>query len=248
MYPFWPSIVEPLLKLHRPRIIVEIGSEAGHNLRNLLRFAMSHDAIVHAIDPKPLFNADEWGQASDGRLVLHQQTSLQALPKLETPDTIFIDGDHNWYTVFHELKLIERRAAELDRPVPLMLLHDIGWPWGRRDLYYDPQSIPAEFRQPYDQPRPPTGQAGYHADFCRAVQEGGPRNGVLTAVEDFLVETTTPMELIRIPGFAGLGILLPHWLAEQNGELARFIRSLNPSPELRRYIEDLEAYRMRRRR
>ena len=28
-------------------------------------------------------------------------------------------------------------------------MHDVGWPYGRRDLYYAPEQIPEEFRQPY---------------------------------------------------------------------------------------------------
>jgi hypothetical protein len=248
MFPFWATVTEPILRLQRPKVIVEIGSEAGHNLKNLLVFATQHDAAVYAIDPKPLFDVAQWVAHFNGRLTVHAAPSLEALPRLDAFDVIFIDGDHNWYTVFHELKAIEQRTAELGRPFPLVLLHDIGWPWGRRDLYYAPEAIPAGFRQPYGQPQSPPGNPNYHADYCRAVHEGGPRNGVLTAVEDFLARTSEPLELIKLPGFAGLGIVLPKWLAQANPELAAFIRGLDPPPALRRYIEDLESYRMRRRR
>ncbi len=62
---------------------------------------------------------------------------------------MFLDGDHNWYTVFHELRLIEEHCQRNERLFPLVLLHDLGWPYGRRDLYYNPETIPAEYRQPY---------------------------------------------------------------------------------------------------
>ena len=63
---------------------------------------------------------------------------------------VLIDGDHNWYTVLSELETIERLCDERGQGFPLVLLHDIGWPYGRRDLYYDPASIPEEHRKPYD--------------------------------------------------------------------------------------------------
>src|SRR5262245_409799 len=115
MYPFWHTIIEPLLKLHRPRVMVEIGSEAGLNLANLVNFAAANDAAVIAIDPKPLFNVDEWTRRSGNRLTVHRDTSLNTIPRLPAFDTIFVDGDHNWYTVFHELKAIEARGAALNQ-------------------------------------------------------------------------------------------------------------------------------------
>ena len=30
------------------------------------------------------------------------------------------------------------------------MLHDIGWPYGRRDLYYDPETIPDSYTRPYE--------------------------------------------------------------------------------------------------
>jgi hypothetical protein len=249
MYPFWSSIVEPLLKVHRPKVIVEVGSEAGLNLARLVNFAIQHDAAVHAVDPKPLFDVEEWTRRSGGRLTVHRDVSLKVIPRLPPFDTLFIDGDHNWYTVFHELKAIESRSTELAQPFPLVLLHDIGWPWGRRDLYYAPDTIPPQFRQPYTQPdKRAASQAGFHADFCRAVQEGGPRNGVLTAVEDFLKESPESQELIKLPGFAGLGILATPRHRRSNPPLAEFLDALRISPVLEEYMEDLEAARFRRKR
>ena len=35
------------------------------------------------------------------------------------------------------------------RPLPLLVLHDVGWPYGRRDLYYDPDDIPASTASPW---------------------------------------------------------------------------------------------------
>ena len=57
-----------------------------------------------------------------------------------------IDGDHNYYTVSEELRLIAERAG--NEQMPLLLFHDVSWPHGRRDDYFDPSQIPEDMRQP----------------------------------------------------------------------------------------------------
>lgn len=250
MWLFWWTIVEPLLRAHRARVLVEIGSEAGKNLTNLVQFAIGADGRVHAIDPKPLFDVSDWVTRAAGRLTVHRDTSLRVLPTLEAADAIFVDGDHNWYTVFHELKAIESRHAALGRPFPLVLLHDVGWPWGRRDLYYDALSIPAEFRLPNVAPDPAAfsapSKSPVHLDFRQATVEGGPRNGVLTAVEDFVRAAAEPIDLIVIPGFSGLGILVARAARAANAELDAVLKDFTMSPRLAAYLEFLEAGRLRR--
>jgi hypothetical protein len=250
MWLFWWIIVEPLLRAHRPAVMVEIGSESGKNLANLIRFAMANAGHVHSIDPKPLFDVEEWTRRAQGRLTVHRGTSLQVLPRLDALDAVFIDGDHNWVTVYHELMATGKRCADLGRTFPLVLLHDIGWPWGRRDLYYAPDAIPAEFRHPYTKPQPGSAPAadlsGAHLDFCRAQHEGGARNGVLTAVEDYLAQSQEPLDLIKLPGFAGLGILASKAVRRSNPDLDAFLSSLAMSPVIEAYMEFLEAGRVRR--
>ena len=98
-------------------------------------------------------------------------------------------------------------------------MHDIAWPWARRDLYYAPDQIPAPFRHPYDYHAgvvldcptlvPGRGFRG-EGQFAAAIREGGPRNGVLTAVEDFIDEVRESGRSIafaEIPAVFGLGIL-----------------------------------------
>ena len=64
-------------------------------------------------------------------------------------DVVLLDGDHNWYTVDHELRQIEQSARACALPLPVVACHDVGWPYGRRDLYYDPATVPEGYRQPY---------------------------------------------------------------------------------------------------
>ena len=53
---------------------------------------------------------------------------------MELPDAMIIDGDHNYYTVSEELAG-SVSAARAARYMPLLLLHDVGWPHARRDAY-----------------------------------------------------------------------------------------------------------------
>ncbi len=84
-------------------------------------------------------------------------------------------------------------------------MHDVGWPYGRRDLYYAPDQIPEEFRQPYRRagmrpgPRSCSSTGGINPTMCNAELEGGPRNGVMTALDDFLAEYDRPVRKVVVP-------------------------------------------------
>jgi len=242
-------VVGPLLETLAPKSIVEIGSESGKTTRRLVELAQSIGAVVHAVDPAPLFDSEAWVNEAGGALSMHRTTSLDALPHIERLDAVLIDGDHNWYTVHAELCLIERLSRERGHALPLVLLHDIAWPYGRRDLYYDPDAIPAEHRQPWARRGiSPTSsellaQGGFNAHLCNAIREGGPKNGVLTAVEDYLRETEEAIELVRIPAVFGLGMLLPSALAEARPDVAQRVRVWAPR-EIESFIDRLETARI----
>ena len=250
MYPYWDVITEPLLTLLQPRTIVEIGSEQGKSTHRLLAFCQVHDAVLHAIDPFPKLDVAAWQARHGDRFVFHAATSLEALPRIEHYDAVLIDGDHNWYTVFHELKTIETHCAARHDAFPFVLLHDIDWPYGRRDLYYDPVSIPDAYRHPHARggvrPGSPELQerGGYSPNLIHATAEGTPHNGVCTAIEDFLEQTTLALEFITVPGFHGLGVLFPRALRASHPALAEALDARTLPDPLRRYVERLEAVRV----
>ena len=105
-----------------------------------------------------------------------------------------IDGDHNYYTVSEELRLVEAAAGG---DLPLLLFHDVCWPHARRDDYFSPELVPADRRRPIaaggglhpDEPGIRFGALPYRS---AAAREGGPGNGVLTAVEDFVAARDGP--------------------------------------------------------
>ena len=69
------------------------------------------------------------------------------------------------------------------------MFHDVCWPHGRRDDYYAAEQIPEADRHPVGGGKLVPGDPGVHdhgLEYPRsAAREGGPRNGVLTAIEDF---------------------------------------------------------------
>lgn len=205
MQRFWETVIEPVIEVLRPESIVEVGSDAGGNTKNLLEFCRRSGATLHVVDPLPKYDVDEWREHYRERLVFHKDLSLDALPRIDGFDLVLIDGDHNWYTVFNELKAIEKRCENLSIPFPLVMLHDIGWPYGRRDLYYDPATIPAEHRKPYEKKGLRPGlvglaeKGGLNPHLCNATHENEPRGGVLTAIEDFLKQTEHDLDLLKVP-------------------------------------------------
>ncbi|MFO7838383.1 MAG: glycosyltransferase [Desulfosalsimonadaceae bacterium] len=250
MHRFWEPVIEPLIERMRPARIVEIGADAGGNTLNLLAWCENSGAVLHSIDPAPKFDATELAERYESNFVFYRELSLNVIPRLSGCDLVLIDGDHNWYTVFNELKLLEKRCKKTGEAYPLVILHDIGWPYGRRDLYYNPENIPAEFLKPYKKEGILPGRAalageeGLNPHLCNAIYENDYQNGVLTAVEDFLEETGFRLELFSIQGLNGLGLIVPAELLQKNTELAEFLKNWKTGSEFEFYLQTIEAQRV----
>jgi Methyltransferase domain len=202
------EVLLPCMDAAAVRSVAEIGAYAGDLTELLLDRANGLDGQVVGIDPEPQKELEDLAEARDD-LVLIRDTSHNALRRIELPEAVIIDGDHNYYTVSEELRLVRERGPGAD--LPLLLLHDVCWPHGRRDDYFAPERIPEECRQQTVEwgglfP----GEPGIHAEgmpyHWPAAREGGPRNGVLTAVEDF-VASDDRLRLAVVPAFFGLGIV-----------------------------------------
>jgi hypothetical protein len=189
------EIIFALLARVRPRSVLEIGSETGAFSDRLIRFCAESGGELVTVEPSPSAHLVEEALRSE-TFHLYQGMSLAYLvdPGCRSEFAI-IDGDHNHFTVYHELTLIERawRAQNIEG---VALLHDVAWPCGRRDAYYDPSGLPPEAVHPHSFELGVTLDArslvrgGFRGEgsFAWAAHEGGPRNGVRTAVEDFLAE------------------------------------------------------------
>jgi len=250
MHRFWESIINPVLSLTKPEIIVEIGSDSGHNTKNLLGFAQQHTAKVHVIDPLPKYNIADWKNQYGEYLIFHQDLSLNALPKIDNIDLVLIDGDHNWYTVINELRLIEKNNRKNNRIFPIILLHDINWPYGRRDLYYNPDTIPAGYRKPFERKGIIPGQAalsndgGLNTHLNNSIYENDIQNGVLTAVEDFLEESKEKLDFVKIPALFGIGILFSIIYKDQNPDFSNWINKINSLDPVLPIIKTIELIRI----
>jgi hypothetical protein len=192
------------------RSVAEIGAFMGELTRLLLRWSDEVDGRVVAIDPSPHADLEQLERERQD-LELVRETSIEALAHVPLTDAIILDGDHNYYTLSQELRLIWERSAADSRTLPLLLLHDVTWPHGRRDDYYAPDRIPAEHRQPIAPDRyvfpdeDGTRPSGLPYRFP-AAHEGGPGNGVLTAAEDF-AGAHDQLRLAVVPAFFGLGVI-----------------------------------------
>jgi glycosyltransferase involved in cell wall biosynthesis len=250
MHLLWKSLIEPALKALGPKYILEIGSDFGENTRNLLKFCSENDAVLHAVDPFPQFDVSALEKEYPDSLFFYQTLSLNAIDRIEKIDAALIDGDHNWYTLINELRLIEHNCHRRNINFPIIFTHDTGWPYARRDLYYNPESIPEAYRKPFKKQGLHPGSAdlvekgGINAHLFNAIHENTFQNGILTAIEDFLKETSEKIIFKQVEGLNGLGILIPQKIYEQNHKLAALIDKLDLAPEIKNFIEQLEAIRI----
>jgi hypothetical protein len=222
--------------------VIEIGAYEGALTEELLEWTRAHGegrGRVVAIDPDPADGLVALAERHDD-LELVRERSHDALRHAEILDAVIVDGDHNYYTVSGELRLIAERS---EGPLPLVVLHDMLWPHGRRDLYFEPGDIPPEHRHPTANggglvPGDP-GTAGGGIDYgVSAAREGGPRNGVRSAVEDFMAEHEG-LRLAIAPMFFGVGILWSE-SAPWSAAMAEAMRPWDRNPMLER----LEANRV----
>jgi len=232
------------------RHIVEIGAEYGGMSQLLAAHAADAGGSLTSIDPAPKPEFVHWADSNPH--VRHLAfPSLEIMPQLRAADAWVIDGDHNYYTVYHELMNADRLCRR-DRTPLLALLHDVSWPAARRDLYYAPDRIPDEWRHPHcwdsgvtlDSPEI-VRHRGFRGmgQFAVATHIGGPRNGVLTAVEDFRATQQAAGRALawaEIPAVFGLGILFDTD-APWSADLANRLHLYHGNP----LIAALEANRLR---
>jgi Methyltransferase domain len=209
---FHANTIRPEI-LHRWRpTVLEIGVLHGGHSRLLLNACSQRLGRLISIDPAP-----------SGRIAmvldLHPLARLIREPSLEALSTLagsglaidvaVVDGDHNYYTVLRELFLVEKLLL----PAGVVFIHDVAWPYGRRDGYYQVDRIPPEDRHPSARLGIIQGRSalvesgGFNSTLENALYEGGPRNGVLTAVQDFMSQSAHSWTLEVRTENHGLGIL-----------------------------------------
>lgn len=212
---FWHRYIRPLIETAQPRRLMEIGADSGWNTRNILEYCRQTGAQADIIDPAPRPSLHEVLAAfGPAEYRYHPLKSVAAIPQMDTPDVALIDGDHNWATVYSELNLIHARAEQQQLPPPIVISHDVAWPYARRDMYYNPDDLEASQKHAYAYRGMLPGvnelvENGMNGVLANALHEGGPRNGVLTAIEDYIASSGVDYTFRKLPFFNGLGILIP---------------------------------------
>ena len=188
----YPRKCSPSGRRHRsgPRRIgakrvVEIGALRGETTVLMLE-PLGPESELHVIDPVPAFDPSRARQALPRSLHLPPRPQPQRAAR---PAAGGRGPDRRRPQLVHGLPRAAHARATAARtpgaPLPLLILHDVGWPYGRRDLYYAPEQIPEEFRQPYDRRGMMPGQRelarrgrAQPAIWQRGRARAGPRNGV----------------------------------------------------------------------
>jgi hypothetical protein len=178
---FHHAVIRPeILSRWRPRVL-EIGVLNGGHTWMLLGATIRRFGTLVSIDPKP-------GNAIAIIMRLHplgriiEAISLEALAGLVDDKAVFD-------------------------------IANVDWLYGRRDLYYVPERIPADARHPYAKRGLIEGRSelaesgGFNDCVNNAEYDGGPKNGVLTAVEDFLAQGDGKWSFELLTDQFGLGIL-----------------------------------------
>lgn len=209
---YWP-IIEQILATIAPNKVTEIGSEFGGLTSRLLEYCCAHNCHLISIEPAPTQQMQSLLAAYPTIFSLIETISHNALVRDDITGTsiFFIDGDHNYWTVKRELELIAK-----NHPNAICLMHDVGFPCDRRDMYYSPITIPAGQLHSFSYTKGVTLDSDVLVDggfnscgnYAIADHANTPRNGVLTAIEDFIAENGG-YELTKIAPVFGLGLLIP---------------------------------------
>lgn len=234
------ELMLPVLEASGARSVAEVGAYGGDLTEVLVDWAEPLGVAVIAIDPLPQPSLEDLAERRP-KLDLIRKTSAEALAEMELTDAFVIDGDHNYHTVSEELETIASRKGGAE--MPLLLFHDVCWPHGRRDSYYAPERVPDEQQASIVADttlfpgEPGTGGGGLPYPWA-AAREGGPRNGVLTAIEDF-ADGQPGVRVAVMPMFFGFGVAW-HQEAPWAGAVADLVATWDRNPILTR----LEANRV----
>jgi len=230
MYRYWQLLIEPILRIAKPRLIIEVGAGHGQLTSALLSHCVDSGAKLCIADPNPKFDIDELRRKHPELCEWQSTLALNALSQIGCEgDLIFLKGDPNWYTVLNSLRLIEKLRGKNGNSFPIILVGGTSWPYARRDAYIDPSTIPSIFALPYrrkgvrpGQPEP-VDWGGLNPSWNHALYENELQNGVLTAVEDFLAETKLNLHSFMLPIFGGITVLATEERLNHQADLNKFL-------------------------
>ncbi|SDA42312.1 hypothetical protein [Methanobrevibacter millerae] len=132
---------------------------------------------------------------------------LDVLNHQKNYEAIFINDDPNWYTVYNELNIIKKTNDEF----PIVFICNNTFPHKRRDTYKNPKNIPQNYKQESIKGLPiiyDGAEIIIEDNYFHACDENTPKNGVSTAIEDFLDENSD-IDLVEFKFIEDITILCP---------------------------------------
>lgn len=210
------DIIPTFLTNFKVTKIVAIGLSNEDIIDEILSFCIEQNPTLYAIDPRIDIKdlIEKYEDLEDetktvDKIKYCKDDSLNVLDQLKEYEAIFINGDPNWYTVYNELNLIKKNNPNF----PLVFVCNNKYPHKRRDSYINPEKIPEEFKNECCNDLPilyekdaETKQTMVKDGFCHAIQKDTPKNGVLTAIEDFLKENPT-LKFLEINPLEGISLI-----------------------------------------
>ena len=209
------DVIQYMLKIFKVKNIVISGLLDNQTLTEIYNYCNENNASYVSICSEKSFD-DEF-----------HENSLNVLPTLDSYDAIFLNDDPNWFTVFNELNIIKEHGD-----FPLVFICNNIFPHKWRDSYIKPDIIPNEFQNKYSKSFY-LGNVCISDEYYHAIDENTPKNGVSTAINDFLGQNKN----IKIMDFVLLnGIVV---LYEQNsinqirlGKLGEYLKGNELNPDL----------------
>jgi len=242
---FWLDIVYPLLCEIRAGHLLEIGADEGEHTRLLLEYCDIFDAKLVVVEPTVKPCLEEILRASS-HVRLFAEKSHDALPKVDLPvNAVLLEGDLNYHTTYGDLSEIEKLARRQSIDFPTVFVRSASWPYAKRDMYYDPESLPRSARHDYARSGMTPWSCGLkermiNFPFANARHEGGPKNGVWLAVTDFLANCSLPLKQFLLPSNNGLGLIY-----RKDSKADQFINQHLLIPErIRLFLETCEIARI----
>jgi len=210
--PLWSLYIEPILRRLEPRRVMQIGVDDVQLTERLLQYCRQSGCRADIICANPTEALEDMLAGFAQQHVLTRLRTIKGVPVAEHPDVVIIDREPNWWTINAVLTLLRQLSALRGQPFPYVLLRHTEWPYGRRDMYPRPDNV--DERQPFayqglDPDQPGLVKDGINGRFAHATVEGGPRNGVMTGIEDFIAAAPFQVAFWSLPFFNGLGILSP---------------------------------------
>lgn len=170
------NIIQNILKRFKVNDIIITGLYD----KSIVDEIINYDATFTLFDLNYVSNFNE-------KIKIIKDYPLDSLNNLNDYDAIFINDDANWFTVYNELNLVKKNNEEF----PLVFICNNRFPNKRRDSYYDPNIIPKEYRKESLKELPicfKNNKINISDGNFHACLESDNKNGVLTAIDDFLNE------------------------------------------------------------